>query len=100
MAAAEEDNSVVVVPDMEAGVPGASMDNLAAAAAVVGLPAADSPDNKEAATPSTEVASADTEDVCQEGRAIYNSRNLIPTTSLRLVESIPIDNNCKTNCLP
>jgi hypothetical protein len=69
-----------------------------AAAAAAGLPVADSPDNREAANSSREVAAADTAGVFPEGHAICNNRNSIPTTSLRLAESKPIDSKRTTRC--
>ena len=79
----------------------ASLDKLAGAVEVeVDLPEAGSLHNREAATANKEVAAADMEGACPEGHAICNNHNSIPTTSRRLAESKPIDNNCRTNSLP
>ena len=46
----------------------------------------------EAATTSTADFPADTVDDCPEGHATDNNRNLLPTTSRRLLESRPTGN--------
>ena len=86
-------------PDRAAAVPEAD-NKLAVVEVEADLPAADTPDNKEAATASKEVAAADTEDACLEVHTICSNRNSTPSTSpLRLV-SKSIGNNCKTSALP
>jgi len=71
-ALAEEHSSVEVA--------GHSLAAAAAAAEPAGLPAAGTLDNTAAANSSKAEVEADTVDVYPEVHAIYNSRNLLPTT--------------------
>lgn len=93
---------VVALPDKVAALAevAALPDKLAAAAEEAADLPADSPDNREAATASREVAAADMEGDVPGGRAIYNNHSPFPTTSRRLVESKPIDSKRRTNSLP
>jgi hypothetical protein len=54
----------------------------------------------EAGTTSREAVGADTGGAGPEDHAICSNYNLLPTTSLRLLESKSIDNNCKTIARP
>jgi hypothetical protein len=59
-----------------------------------------SEEDTEEDTTSKAAVRVDTGRAGPEGRAICSNRNSLPTTSLRLLESKSIDNNCRTIARP
>ena len=89
---AAEDN-LAVAPALAAGRKLVAAVDRALAAVVADQPAADILGNTAAANSSKAAVEADTVDVYPEVHAIYNSRNLLPTTIPRRLVSKSTGNN-------